>query len=81
MKCADVAKEFVGTPSLPSTANYKLQTFIDKFKSCEDFPKEPEKFEEIQDFSEMRCAMSFYSKGGIDLSGKRWKVTFEEMPE
>lgn len=79
MKCADVAKEFLKKMEFFRNSDLidarNLFKEIDKFKACEDFPGEPEKFEEILDWTEYSPVMP------DRLHGKKWRVTFEEMPE
>jgi hypothetical protein len=85
MKCADVAKAFVNGSGTDLSFNF----WIERFRSCEDFTGNPEKFEEIWDCRDpefklkVRSMYSFPYKSplGHALEYKRWHVTFKEMPE
>lgn len=76
MKCADVAKLFIDRTMERSITPHETAEFRIKFKACEDFPKEPEKFETIWD---CRPSLPEKLKMPDQEIGKKWRVTFEEI--
>lgn len=81
MKCKDIAKEFVEDET--SCTSYYTDKFkslwADKFKACEDFPRDPEVISTIVDKTQASDTFDVFELRA--LAGRKWRAVFTEVVE
>ena len=79
--CADIAKDFVENNKAYYSGSGTLYTsgyWVEKFKKCKDFPREPDVIEYVLDIP---YNIDQYTIIDDKIKGKKWRAVFTEIIE